>query len=107
MDLLMRTVVPGFLALLFFILSVTATKQRRHVAGLALGVLELLSAAASCSTWAYALKISGKVDWFLFGIWGYTPIALICFAMFAVGAICIVVNAQGIRKHKKVIAPAA
>ena len=54
----------------------------------------------SSSAWAYALKISGKVDWFLLGLLGYTPIALIFYTMLLVGVVCIGISLSHIIKQK-------
>lgn len=97
----------GILAALMFGVSVDFVKAKRCVTGLLFGVLELLAAAVSSGAWAYALKISGKADWFLLGIHRYTPIALICYAMFAVGVWCVAMNLWGIVKHLAAANPAA
>lgn len=90
-----------------FSLSVFFTKAKRHKLGLLFALLELLAAVISSGAWAHALKISGKTDWFLFGIFGYTPIGLICFAMFAVGMLCAAINFRGVIKRPDITEPAA
>lgn len=91
-DLFFQIVVFGLLAFLMFVLSAVYTKREKHRIGLAFGVLELLSAGISSSAWAWALKVSGKVDWFLFGLRRYTLFALICFAILIAGMLCVAVN---------------
>lgn len=88
----LQIVVFGLLAFLMFVLSAVYTKREKSRIGLAFGVLELLSAAISSSAWAWALKVSGKDDWFLFGVRRYTLMALICIAMLVTGILCIAMN---------------
>ena len=90
----------GCLAAVFFLLSGSMIGQHKRTAGYVFAALELLSAAVSSGAWMYALKISGKTDWFLCGLFGYTPIALIFYAMFAVGFGCIAVNACGGKREQ-------
>jgi len=98
-------VVFGLAALLCFGFSVKAKKQSRYAAGLGFAVLELLSTIVCTWSWAHALKISGKIDWFVFGLWGYPLLGLICYAMYAAGVWCIVVNVRGAIRQKKLTAP--
>ena len=86
----------GLLALGLFIGSAALAGKKQYRAGLCCGILELLAAAVSSSAWAWALKVSGKADWMLFGLFGYTIAALICYAMFVVGALCVLASARGI-----------
>lgn len=88
----------GSLACLIFVLSAFFTWKKKRILGLLLGVLELILAVISSSAWAWALKISGKKDWFLLGLLGYTPIALVCYSMLAVGIVCLIANFCGIMK---------
>lgn len=102
MDWFYQVIVFGLCAFLMFVLSAVCAKRKRHGMGLAFGVLELISGVISSSAWAWALKVSGKTDWFLFGLFGYTPFALICIAMLAVGILCIAVNLRGlVKEHGK------
>ncbi len=101
MDWLLQVLLFGLVALFFSITSVSATLQNRYALGLCVGILELLSATISASAWAYALKISGKMDWFLLGLLGYTPIALIFMAMFVVGILCVLASIRGLIKKEK------
>lgn len=107
MDLFFQILIFGSLAAFMFILSAGFAMTKRHMAGLLFGVLELLAAAVSSGTWAYALKISGKIDWFLLGIFSYTPIALICAAMFAAGVWCAAVNLRGFLRRPTSTSPDA
>ncbi len=106
MDWFLQLIGFGVAAFFMFIFSVSSAEAKRYKAGLLFGGLELLSAAVSSGAWAYALKISGKTDWFLFGLFGYTPIALICIAMFVVGIGCVAVNARGLSKGSVSTTPA-
>lgn len=100
--LLLRTIlIGGLVAFVFFILSVACAWKSKHPAGLAFAFLELLAASVSSAAWMYALKVSGKTDWYLLGLFRYTPIALIFISMFVVGAICVIVNVRGIIKSRK------
>lgn len=101
MDWFFQVVVFGLLAFLTFVVSAIYTKKQKFKIGLAFGVLELISAVISSSAWAYALKVSGKTDWFLFGLRRYTVFALICYAMLATGMICVAVNLWNLRKMNK------
>lgn len=89
----------GLLAFIMFVLSADFAWIKEHKLGLLFGGLELISAYISSSAWAWALKVSGKSDWFLLGLFGYTPIALICYSMFIVGIICLIVNFCGLIKR--------
>jgi len=101
MDWLTQILVFGFVALLFFIRSVVSIRKKRYALGLAFGILELLSAAVSSSAWAWALKVSGKSDWLMFGILNYPPIGLICVSMFVVGVLCVMKSIWGIWQKRK------
>ena len=91
----------GFIALLFFILSVVGIMKNTRVAGLVFAILELLAARLSVSAWMWALESSGKpLLWFGFS---YSPLmSLICTCMVAVGVICVVVNIIGLIKRRNV-----
>lgn len=97
----------GFLAFIMLLLSATFAWRKRYKLGLLFGGMELIAAGVSSSAWAWALKVSGKIDWFLLGLMRYTPIALICYAMFAVGTICLIVNFCGFIKDLDAAAEAA
>lgn len=92
----------GLLAFLFFVISEVFKRKNRFGRGMLFGFLELLPAVISSSAWAWALKVSGKADWFVFGIFRYTLMGLICYAMFAAGIWCIVANVRGIGKQRVV-----
>lgn len=100
MDWFLQIITFGGLAFLFFVLSEASKRKNKFIRGVFFGCLELLAAVVSSSAWAWALKVSGKRDWFLFGILGYTPVGLICYAMFVVGVWCIVTNTRGISRQK-------
>lgn len=100
MDWFVQIIAFGLLAFLFFVLSAASGSKHKFGCGVFFGFLELLCAVISSSAWAWALKVSGKGDWFLLGILGYTPVVLICYAMFVVGAWCTVTNIRGISKQK-------
>lgn len=89
----------GFLALFLFISSVKNIWKKRHMRGLILAASELVSAGVSVSAWMWALESSGKPT-FLFGFRYFTLMAVICICMFAVGAVCIILNAWGLAKQK-------
>ncbi len=90
----------GFSAFAMFLLSVNSARKRNYRESRTFALLELLSAVISAGTWMYALKISGKADWYLFGFYRYTPLALICLSMFAAGTVCMIVSVWGLAKHK-------
>ena len=92
MDWVTQIFAFGLLALALFIASLVFFRLKKSRAGLICGVLELVSGAISCAAWADALKVSGKRDWFLLGLLGYTPIALIFYAMIGCGLLCTVMN---------------
>lgn len=77
------------LALIFFILSLRFAWKKRYKTGMLLAVLELMSGAVSSAAWAWALKVSGKTDWFLLGIRNYGFGGLIFWCMDGVGLICL------------------
>lgn len=91
----------GLLALVFFIFSAIFAKTGKYDWGLGFGALELLSAAASSSAWAWALKVSGKADWFLLGLRRYAPLSVIFWSMFVVGILCVLANLRGLVKMRK------
>lgn len=97
MDYFWQIVGFGFLALGLFGCSLVLAKQKHYIAGLVFGVLELLAGAVSCRVWMLALKVSGKSDWFLLGLLGYTPVALIFYAMMGAGILCVVLNFRGLK----------
>ncbi len=107
MNWLLQILVFGLTALFFFLASVNSTQRKQYALGLGYGILELLSAVVSSSAWAWALKVSGKTDWFLFGLLGYTPMALICISMFAVGVLCVLASIRGLTKKGKATSTAA
>jgi len=82
----------GLVALLFSLCSVAFTNRGRYVLGELFGILELASATVSSSVWAWALKGSGKTDWYLLGIRNYPPIGMIFWSMFIVGVLCILAS---------------
>ncbi|MCI9263924.1 MAG: hypothetical protein HFF06_05065 [Oscillospiraceae bacterium] len=96
MDWIPQTLLFGFLALALFLLSALALRRKKHPAGLTLRLLELLSAAISCSAWRWALWTSGKVDWSLLGLRSYPLMGCICVAMFAAGGLCVIGNTIGL-----------
>ncbi len=98
MDCLSQILIFGFVALLLLIRSVVSIQKKQYTLGLSLGILELLSATVSSSAWAWALKVSGKGDWFLFGILNYPPLGLICISMFVVGVLCVIMGIRGVTK---------
>lgn len=65
------------------------------------GVLWFVAMAAVSSYWAYLLKISGKIDWFLLGLLSYPPIGLFCYAVLAVGIVCVVWGIRSYMQQKK------
>ena len=89
----------GLLAFVCFVSSAVCKLRNNSRMGVLFGFLELLCAAISSSAWAWALKVSGKGDWFLFGILGYPMIGWIFYAMFVVGIGCAAVNIWGLRKQ--------
>ena len=64
----------GFIALALFSLSQIFIWAKKPWIGLGFAVLELIAAGISSWAWMWALRVSGKVDWLLLGILGYTPI---------------------------------
>ncbi len=98
MDCLSQILIFGFVALLLLIRSVVSIQKKQYTLGLSFGILELLSATVSSSAWAWALKVSGKGDWFLFGILNYPPLGLICISMFVVGVLCVIMGIRGVTK---------
>lgn len=96
MDWVGQIIVFGMLALLMFAFSVMFLQQEKPKIGLVFGCLELFSAMRSAGAWMHALRVSGKGDWFLFGILSYPLVGLICVAMFAVGFLCAAVSIKGI-----------
>lgn len=88
----------GSLALIFFILSLRFAWKRKYKTGMLLAVLELMNGAVSSTAWAWALKVSGKTDWSLLGIRGYTHIAVIFWCMDGVGFICLALCMGGMIK---------
>ena len=55
--------------------------------------------------WMCALKVSGKTDWYLLGLLGYTPAALCFYALFIAGAVCAGMNIWGILRGKRPAGP--
>lgn len=96
MDLFGQIIAFGMLALLMFSFSIAFLQGKKPKIGLVFGCLELFSAVRSAGAWMYALRVSGKGDWFLFGILSYPLVGLICVAMFAVGFLCVAANVRGI-----------
>ncbi len=94
----LQVIVFGFVALFLFIRSVASIRKKQYALGLAFGILELLSATISSSAWAWALHVSGKSDWHLFGISTFPPLGLICISMFVVGALCVIMGIRGVTK---------
>lgn len=99
MDYLVKILVFGFFAFLMFILADVFVWKKQPKAGLVFGCLELLSAAISTWGWMDALRVSGKKDWFLLGLFGYTPFALIFISMFIVGIVCVAINLRRLLKR--------
>ena len=97
----------GLYALAFFIGSELYTSQKKHFRGLLFAVAELVAAVLATEPWIWALRSSGKSDWFLLGILGYTPVGLIFWAMYVVGIINVVKNVRGMIQKRKSPAPAA
>lgn len=91
----------GLIALGLFLASVYCIRKGKYIAALVLAVAELVSGALTIPAWMWALKISGKVDWYLLGLRNYPPVALIFYAMFAVGILCIVFSIVGLIKAGK------
>ena len=89
-----------------FLLLVRCFRAHRYVPGLLFACLELLSAVPPTLAWMDALWNSGKRDWFLLGLLGYTPIALCFYAMFIAGAVCLILNIRGIVRGKRPEGPA-
>lgn len=92
----MQVIIFGLFALFFFIDSIVCAIRTDFSHGLLCGLLELVSAAISSSAWAWALRVSGKSDWYLLGIHRYTLVSLIFWSMFAVGVLCLVINWIGL-----------
>ena len=92
----MQVIIFGLFALFFFFDSIICAIRMDFSHGLLCGLLELASAAISSSAFAWALKVSGKADWYLLGIHRYTPYSLIFWSMFAVGVLCLAVNGVGL-----------
>lgn len=90
----------GSIALILFICSTRGIWKRAYKAGMLFTVLEMMSGAAASAAWAWALKVSGKTDWSLLGIRGYTPIAVIFWCMDGVGLICLALCMGGLIKDK-------
>ena len=101
MDWLTQILIFGFAALLFFIGSIVFACKKEFSRGLLFGVLELVSAVISSGAWAWALKVSGKADWFLLGIRRYTLLSFIFWDMLAVGVVCLVINGRGLARNRK------
>lgn len=99
MDYLVQILGFGFLALLMFILADIFVWKKQPKAGLVFGRLELLSAAISSAAWMDALRVSGKKDWFLLGLFGYTPFSLIFIGMLVVGIGCVAVSVRRLLKR--------
>ena len=96
-----QIIVFGLIALVFFIGSQLCASLKKYFLGAIFGILELASAVVSSYAWAWALKVSGKGDWFLLGILGYPPIGLIFWAMFVVGVMSLVKNGKGLAQKRK------
>ena len=92
----------GFPAFALSLSSIISVWQKDYREGLFFAILELLPASVVSGVWMYALKISGKSDWFLFGLFGYTPVALSCICMIAAGVVCFILNARGLAKQESV-----
>lgn len=92
MDAFMQIITFGFIAFVSFVLSIVFAANKQNIAGLLFGVVELISGVLSSLIWACALKNSGKTDWFLLGLFRYTPAALIFYAMLLAGVVCIGIN---------------
>lgn len=107
MDWLRQIFVFGLIALVFFIGSQLCASLKKYYLGLFFGILELVSAVVASYAWAWALKVSGKGDWLLLGIFGYTPIGLIFWAMFVVGVMCVVKNVRGLVQKRRPAGAAA
>lgn len=95
----------GLLALIFFVFYLTYAQQKKYAHSLVFGILELISAVISSAAWAWALRVSGKVDWLLLGLIRYTFLALIFIAMLTVGVYCIVTSIRKLSKQGKPVAP--
>ena len=96
MDWLALLLICGTSALICSGGSLVCASLKRYLLGLLFGILELAAAAVASYGWAWALRISGKTDWFLLGIFGYTPVSLVFWAMLAAGAVCLVINGRGL-----------
>ena len=107
MDWLTQILIYGLYALAFYIGSELYTSQKKHFRGLLFIAGELVAAVLATEPWIWALRSSGKSDWFLLGILGYTPISLIFWAMYVVGIINVVKNVRGMIQKRKSPAPAA
>lgn len=92
MDWDTKVVVFGLLAFTAFILSIVFARRKMYKLGMLFAELELPPAIISCSAWAWALKVSGKSDWYLFGLRICPPVALIFYAMLIAGFVCFIVN---------------
>lgn len=88
----------GLIALGLFLASVYCIRKGKYVAALVLAVAELGSGALTLPPWLWALKSSGKADWYLLGLRNYPSVALIFYAMFAAGILCIVFSIAGLVK---------
>ena len=100
MDWFLQVFVFGALALAFFLFSLALLKRKQNIAGLAAGMLELLSGTVSCGAWMWALKVSGKTDWLLLGLLRYTPIALVFYAMMSAGVLCVFLNLRSLKRTR-------
>lgn len=89
----------GFLALFLFISSVKNIQKKRHTQGLIFATSELVSAGISVYAWMWALESSGK-PMFMLGFRYSALMAIICICMFAVGAVCFILNAWALTKQK-------
>jgi len=93
-------------ALLCFGFSLLMMEGSRYRAGLWFAIAELVSTVVCSTGWAWALKVSGKVDWFLFGLLGYTPLGVLCYAAYACGIWCVVRSVRRIRQQGSTSIPA-
>lgn len=107
MDYLTLILGFGSLAFLMFVFSAFFAWKKKPKIGLLFGCLELAAAAVSSAAWMDALRVSGKIDWFLLGLLGYSLVALIFISMFVVGIGCVVVNFRIRFKRPTATGPAA
>jgi len=107
MDWFVCVLAGGFFTLIFFVPSLLFTCSKENIAGLVTGALDFVSAIVMSFGWADALWMSGKVDWYLFGVYNYPVLGWFCITMLIGGVLFITLNIRGIMKRKETSTSAA